>query len=259
MSLKIATWNVNSIRMRFQHLCDFLRENNPDIVLLQELKCETQKFPYGELSDFAYNLYVNGQKSFNGVAILSKFKADDVIFNFRDNPCDKESRFIEIAVKTTIGYCRIISLYAPNGGEAYSDKFELKLRFFDSLICYLESIKSFDEKLIIGGDFNIAPFDIDVFSHEELEGSTCFTKHEKQKLRSIFNLGFDDLFRLLNPLKQEFSWWDYRGGAFERNKGMRLDFILSSSNATNSFKNCEIDYKMRSKNKTSDHAPVIAF
>lgn len=259
MTLKIATWNVNSIRMRLQHLRGFLIEHTPDIVLLQELKCITEQFPYNDLSDLPYNFYVHGQKAFNGVAILSKFRADEVHLDFLNNPSPEQSRFIEITTQTPIGYSRIISLYVPNGGNVGSDPFVLKLKFFDALTDYLKSQKSFDEKLIIGGDFNVAPFDIDVYSPSDLNNATCFTGNEKQKLRSIFNLGFDDLFRVLNPTTQEFSWWDYRAGAFEHNKGMRLDFILTSSNATSLFKSCTIDYDMRSKNKPSDHAPVIAY
>jgi len=260
MTFKITTWNLNSIKMRMQHLRHFLISHNPDIVLLQELKCETQKFPYDELSDLPYNFYIHGQKTFNGVAILSKFPADEVTTNFIGNPCPTHSRFIEILIQTPIGYCRIISVYVPNGGDVDSDQFMLKLKFFDTLIHYLESKKnSLDEKLIIGGDFNVAPFDIDVYSPKALNNSTCFTEQEKRRLRSILNMGFDDLFRVLNNTKQEFTWWDYRAGAFEYNKGMRLDFILTSSNTSSLFKNCTIDYHTRAQSKASDHAPVIAF
>ncbi|MGI4775640.1 MAG: exodeoxyribonuclease III [Janthinobacterium lividum] len=257
--MKIATWNINSVKIRTQHLLDFISEVNPDILMLQELKCETDKFPYEELSHLPYNLYVHGQKSYNGVAILSKFRADEVIYNFPSNPLSEQSRFLEVTVQTPIGFCRIICLYAPNGGEAYSDKFEAKLQFFDSLNNYLESIKTFEEKLIIGGDFNISPFDMDVHSVTELEDKTCFTLVERDRLRALLNLGFEDQFRLLNPQLQEFSWWDYRSGAFEHNKGMRIDMILTSANATGNFSKCYIDYEMRAKIKPSDHAPVILY
>jgi exodeoxyribonuclease-3 len=259
MSLKIATWNINSIKMRINHLREYITANQPDIVLLQELKCETEKFPFDELSDLPYNFYVHGQKSYNGVAILSKFRADEIKLDFLNNPAAEQARFIEILTHTSIGYCRIISLYAPNGGEVESVKFELKLQFYDALISYLEQIKNFDEKIIIGGDFNIAPFDIDVYSPSDLANTTCFTNQEKQKIREVFNIGFDDLYRLFHPQKQEFSWWDYRARGFELNKGLRIDFILSSHNASSHFNNCSIDYKTREKIKSSDHAPVMIF
>jgi exodeoxyribonuclease-3 len=258
--VKIATWNINSVRMRIKYLREFLIETNPDIVLLQEIKCETDKFPVNELSDLPYNIYVHGQKSYNGVAILSKFPADEIVKYFPEIDCTDQSRIIEISLQTPIGYCNIISLYAPNGSLVNSDKFKMKLDFYDQLTDYLKLKKSLNrEKLvIIAGDFNIAPFDIDVYSAKELQNSTCFTKEERQKFRIILNTGFDDLYRLANPDKQEFSWWDYRAGSFEQNKGMRIDMILASSNVTNRLNNCNMSLNWRAKEKASDHIPVIA-
>ena len=257
--MKIATWNINSIKVRIEHLLNFVKECDPDILLLQEIKCLTENFPYEELSHLPYNLYIHGQKSYNGVAILSKFKADEISTEFTGNPCPEQARFLRMSVQTPIGFCRIISQYAPNGGEVDSDKYELKLKFYDALTKYLSTTKEYDEKLIIGGDFNIAPFDIDVYSHINLANSTCFTLPEKQKFRNLLNHGFDDLFRLIHPTTKEFSWWDYRAGGFEQNRGMRIDMILTSSNATSYFENCRMDYGMRAKVKPSDHIPVIIY
>ena len=182
MSLKIATWNVNSIRMRLQHLIEFIKLNDPDIICLQELKCETDKFPAEELSHLPYNFYINGQKSYNGVGILSKIPADEVKNNFEANPIADQSRFIECSFNTSVGYIRVISLYAPNGGEVGSDKFVNKLEFYDAFTNYINSKKSFEEQLFIGSDFNIAPYDIDVYDVAKLQNSTCFTYKEKEKL-----------------------------------------------------------------------------
>jgi exodeoxyribonuclease-3 len=248
--------------MRLQHLIELLQNDKPDIVLLQETKCENEKFPTNALGDLGYNVYIHGQKSYNGVAILSKFRADDgaedIKYSFYGNPIAEQARFLEITAMTSIGFCRIISLYAPNGGEVDSDKFESKLKFYDALTAYLEGIKSFDEKLIIGGDFNIAPFDIDVYNPKKLLNTTCFTLAEKEKMRILLNTGFDDLYRVHNINKQEFSWWDYRAGSFEQNKGMRIDTLLATSNVVEMLDKCYIDYNMRSKQKASDHSPVIA-
>lgn len=257
MSFKIVTWNVNSIKVRLNLLREFIIEHNPDIVCLQELKCETDKFPSEELSDLPYNLYIHGQKTYNGVAILSKIPADEVVTEFFGNPIPEQARFIECSFNTPIGYTRIISLYAPNGGEVGSDKFEIKLNFYDAFTNYINSKKSFEEKLFIGSDYNIAPFDIDVHSPDKLRDSTCFTLTEQRKLRTILNSGFIDNFRAKYPTKREFSWWDYRAGAFEQNKGMRIDTIISTSNALQNLEDCIIDYKTREKEKPSDHAPVI--
>lgn len=258
MSFKFLTWNVNSVKARLTHLIDVINEHDPDIICLQELKCETDKFPKEELEHFNYNIYAHGQKSYNGVAILSKIVADEVKTNFDSNLIPDQSRFIEIGINSPIGYVKAISLYAPNGSDVGSEKFDIKLKFYDAFSNYIESIKSFDEKIIIGSDYNIAPFDIDVYNPEKLKNTTCFTYQEQQKLRTILNSGFVDNFRILHPNKKEFSWWDYRGGSFEQNKGMRIDSIISTSNTISNLEKCWIDYKTREKNKPSDHAPVIA-
>lgn len=255
--MKIATWNINSIRARLQHLRDFLIEIKPDIVLLQEIKCETEKFPLAELSDLSYNCYIYGQKSYNGVAILSKFLAQGIIKDFASGGIG-QARVLEISVQTPLGLCNVISLYAPNGSFIGSDKFTMKLKFYDDLANYLQSKKSLEAKIIIGGDFNIAPFDVDVYSPEILQNTTCFTNEEKRKLRKILNSGFEDLYRLSNPYMQEFSWWDYRGGSFEQNKGMRIDMILASSNMAHYLDHCEMNDIWRSKTLPSDHIPVVA-
>ena len=258
MEFKIVTWNINSINMRINHLIDFIKQHDPDIICLQELKCETSKFPYELLSHLPYNLYVAGQKSYNGVAILSKIPADEVKIDFPNNPAPDQTRFIEICFNSFMGFTRIISLYAPNGGEVGSDKFQMKLEFYDQFINYINNLSSYDEKLFIGADYNIAPFDIDVYDPINLQDTTCFTAVEKAKMRTILNADFVDNFRIKHPEKKEFSWWDYRAGAFEQNKGMRIDSIVSSVNVLPFFRDCFIDYKTREQDKPSDHAPVIA-
>ena len=258
MSLKIVTWNVNSIKMRLNHLCELISEHDPDIICLQELKCETDKFPYEELSYLPYNFYVYGQKSYNGVGILSKIPADEIKTEFEGNPLPEHARFIEGSFATSIGYIRVISLYAPNGAEIGSDKFKTKLTFYDAFNDYVQSLTSFEEKLFIGSDYNIAPFDIDVYDTVKLKDALCCTMIEKEKIRTLLNSGFVDNYRILHPNKNEFTWWDYRAGSFEQNKGMRIDSIISTSNALQNLSECIIDYKTREKLKASDHAPVIA-
>ncbi len=258
MSFKIVTWNVNSVKMRLNHLCELIAEYDPDIICLQELKCETDKFPYEELSHLPYNLYIHGQKSYNGVAILSKIPADEVKTEFDNNPLPDHARYIECSFATDIGYIRVISLYAPNGNEVGSDKYNTKLAFYDAFNEYVQSIISFEEKIFIGSDYNVAPFDIDVYDANKLKDSLCCTLAEREKIRTLLNSGFVDNYRILHPNKNEFTWWDYRGGSFEQNKGMRIDSILSTNNAVQNLSECIIDYKTREKVKASDHAPVIA-
>jgi exodeoxyribonuclease-3 len=182
-SLKIATWNVNSIRSRLEHVSDFLSNQNPDILLLQETKCTDDQFPHDQFSPMPYNISIHGQKSYNGVAIFSKYPIDEVKNNFDGNPIPDQARFLEITCDTPVGYSRIISVYVPNGGEVGSDKFAIKLDFLDGLKAYLDSIQSEDENLIIGGDFNVAPFDIDVYDPEVLKNTTCCTEVEKERMR----------------------------------------------------------------------------
>jgi len=258
MILKLATWNINSIRSRLEHVLSFLDHEQPDILLLQETKCDDAQFPTDAFVTTPYNISKYGQKSYNGVAILSKVTVDEVKTNFPDNPCEDQARFLEIACMTSIGYSRIISVYVPNGGEVGSDKFIVKLKFYDALIAYFLSIKKHDEHLIIGGDFNVAPFDIDVYSPHDLKNSLCFTLEEKSKMRSLLNQGFEDLYRLCNPSGQEYSWWDYRAGAFEKNLGMRIDTILARPHSANILSNCYIAKSYRELDKPSDHVPVIA-
>lgn len=257
MQFSIATWNVNSINVRIEQLLEFLDDEKPDILCLQELKCEDNKFPTELFATLPYNLYIHGQKTYNGVAILSKIPADSVSKQFTSNPLPDQSRFIEIELSSPIGYCKVISLYAPNGGEVGSGKFTAKMDFYDAFIQYLESIKDFSTPIFVAGDFNIAPFTIDVYDPEHLSNSTCFTLNEQKKLRTILNSGFIDSYRIFHPKTKEFSWWDYRAGAFEQNKGMRIDTILASANAIKFMKSSKICYNFREKNKPSDHAPVI--
>ncbi len=256
--LKVATWNVNSIRSRTEHLQFFLLDVAPDIMLLQETKCENYQFPYAAFTNFPYNIEIHGQKSYNGVAIFSKFPIDEVKTDFPGNPCSDEARFIEISCQTPVGYSRIICLYVPNGGEEASDKFIKKLHFYDAIIDYLEKLKSIDENLIIGGDFNVAPFDIDVYSPSDLQNSTCFTLDERKKMRALLNVGYEDLYRLKNHQIKEFSWWDYRAGAFQKNIGLRIDMILGNKNAAIKLSDCYIGKTFREREKPSDHAPVVA-
>jgi exodeoxyribonuclease-3 len=254
----VAVWNVNSIKARLSNFIEWAERTQPDFILLQELKCEEEKFPFEALESLNYNYAISGQKTYNGVAILSKFPLEEISKNFPDDPDPTHARFIEACAHTEIGYVRIISLYVPNGGEVGSDKFEYKLKFFDQFEKYVKSKICVDELLIIGGDYNVAPEEIDVYDAKYLQNSTCFTLPERKKMRSLLNTGFEDAYRLLHPNKVEFTWWDYRGNSFTHNKGMRIDHILLSPRAADSLSRCYIDSDVRGKDSASDHAPIIA-
>ena len=257
MNITIATWNVNSVKARLPNVVEWLQSAKPDVVLLQELKCLEEAFPKMEIEDCGYNIAVHGQKTYNGVAILSKHPIEDVtrsIPNFDDEAARYIEGIISIAGK---GAIRVASVYVPNGQSPDSDKFQYKMNFYDKLYAHLTSIRDFDEKIFIGGDYNCAPEDIDVYDPRSLRGTTCFHPDEQAHVRKLHNAGYADVYRKLNPNKQEFSWWDYRAGAYNYNKGMRIDYILTNPKAADSVIDCRIDAEPRGKEKASDHTPVI--
>lgn len=256
--LKVVTWNVNSVRSRLEHLVAFLSKEQPGVMLLQELKCVNEQFPYEEIEDLHYNIELLGQKSYNGVAILAKFPLEDVIYDFPDNPLPEEARYIEAGARTEFGYTRFASIYVPNGGEVGSEKFEAKLVYLKNLKNYISNNIGFAENFIIGGDFNVAPEHRDVYAPQDLTNSTCFTMQERLEMRNLLNCGIEDLFRLKNQSNPGFTWWDYRAGAWQRDLGLRIDFILSSAAIANHLSDIYVAKAYRELSKPSDHAPLIA-
>ena len=254
--LVISSWNVNSINAHLEQVLNWSNECKPDILLLQETKCEDIKFPYQYFEK--YNISHNGQKTYNGVAVLSKFPLEDIVLNFTGNPCPEQSRFIQTNINSPLGLIRVISIYVPNGSELDCDKFKIKLSFLKQINRYLKNLET-DIPTIIGGDFNVAPFNIDVYGPEELNGQLLFSSQEKSLMRQILSNNFFDLYRLQNQQLQEFSWWDYRAGAFQKNQGCRIDFLLANPKMCNMLKGASIDTKTRGySGKNSDHVPVSA-
>jgi exodeoxyribonuclease-3 len=221
-------------------------------LLLQELKCVTENFPYIEVEELGYNVAAFGQKTYNGVAILSKHRIEDIKTGLACNDGDEQARYVEAVT----GGFRVASVYVPNGQDIDSDKFQYKLRFFEHLRARAAEILEYNEKLVIGGDYNVAPTALDVYDPKSLAGTVCFHPLEQEKFRSLEFLGLTDAFRAANPQTQQFSWWDYRGGAFEHGKGMRIDHLLCSPQASDCLESCTTDAATRSWEKPSDHAPV---
>jgi exodeoxyribonuclease-3 len=255
--IKIATWNVNSVKSRLEHLAEYLRgDDAPDILLLQELKCQTESFPYMEIEDAGYNVAVHGQKSYNGVAILSKFPISDVTKQLPGDESDEQARYIEAVISLKDNAIRVASIYVPNGQTPDSDKFQYKLKFFGRLYNHAQELLKYDEALVWGGDYNVAPEPVDVFDPVRLDGTTCFHIDERKKFRSLISLGFTDAYRATNDNKQQFSWWDYRAGAWQHNHGMRIDHLLLSPQAADLLENSDVFMPLRAKDKASDHTPV---
>jgi len=256
-SFTIATWNVNSVKARLIHLVDWLKNAKPDIVLLQELKCMEDAFPAMEIEELGYNLAIHGQKTYNGVAILSKFKLDDIKKGLPGNEDDEHARYIEAVAQIPSGTLRVASIYVPNGQTADSEKFPYKLRFLDRLYTHFQTLRGYDEMLAVGGDYNIAPEDRDVHNPQEWEGSVLTHDEVRKRFRKILYLGIYDAWRLHHANDPGYSWWDYRQNALERDDGLRIDHLLLSPQATDKITACEVHKNIRALEKASDHAPVV--
>lgn len=253
MPLTIATWNVNSVRTRLPHLLDWLRNDSPDIVLLQEIKCIDAQFPRMEIEELGYNIATHGQKSYNGVAILSKFPLEDVTRDLPENHGDEHARYIEAVATTPLGVFRVASVYVPNGSEVGSEKYAHKLSFLSHLATHAARLRAHDEMLVIGGDYNIAPTDADIATPKAWADSVLTSDEVRTAFRRLLNLGLYDAGEPTHLL----SWWDYRAGAFEKNDGLRIDHLLLSPQAMDRLNTCTVATALRAREKPSDHAPVI--
>lgn len=246
----LATWNVNSIRARINHLTELLLTRNIDVILLQELKCMTEIFPKEYFEDLGYNCAVFGQKSYNGVAILSKYRIEELKFGNEIFQNDPQARYIEAFIN---GY-KIASVYVPNGQDIQLPAYQYKLNFLNILKNHLKNeIK--EGNFIIGGDFNIARSDLDVYNPKSWKGKVCCTDLERDSFKDILDIGFIDYHRDVSGNRSIYTWWDYRHFGFVKNYGLRLDYILTTPEVN--IKNCEIDLVIRAKERPSDHAPVI--
>ena len=250
--MKIATWNVNSIRMRLPALLDWLKTAAPDVVLLQETKVQDEAFPSLEIGDLGYNIALNGQKTYNGVAILAKRPIEVETRKLPGDTADEEARYIEAIVDSL----RVASVYVPQGTEVAGPRFAFKLRYFERLREHLRTLLAYEEPFVIGGDWNVAPEEVDVWDAARLDGTLCYHPEERRRFRAIMHLGVTDAFRVLNTAPHCYSWWDYRGGGWQRDQGMRIDHLILSPQATDRLQASGIDKSPRAKEKASDHTPV---
>lgn len=253
MSFRLATWNVNSLKVRLPHLLDWLSAARPDVVCLQETKVEDANFPQGELAQAGYQAVYCGQKAYNGVAILSRTPLSDVAHGIPGFPDDPKR-----TIAATVGGTRIVCLYAPNGQEPGSDKYAYKLRWYEALARWLRDELARRPRLAVLGDMNVAPEDRDVHNPKRWEGKIHVSEPERRALRQVFDVGMKDAFRLFPQPVKVFSWWDYRLKAFERGWGLRIDLVLLSPELAARCTGCTIDAAPRALERPSDHAPVIA-
>lgn len=251
--MKIATWNVNSLRVRLPHVVTWINTVKPDVLALQETKLTDDSFPIAAIEDLGYKVVASGQKTYNGVAILSRDKSEDVVFDL-PSFADPQRRVLGI----TIGDIRVLNLYIPNGESVVSKKYEYKMSWLKSLALFLQEERKKHAKMVVLGDFNIAPEEIDVHNPKSWEGQVLFSEPERQAFRDMLAVGFKDCFRMLSPDEKHYSWWDYRLNAFKRDMGLRIDHILASNTLSAHCVKCYIDKDPRGWERPSDHAPVIA-
>ena len=251
--MKIATWNVNSLKVRLPHVLDWLATEQPDVLCLQETKLTDENFPAGDIHAAGYEVVYSGQKTYNGVATISRSAAADVI---TDVPgLDDPQRRI---LGTTIDGVRVLNLYVVNGQEVGSEKFDHKLHWLSKVTDYIGTQLRDHERFIVLGDFNIAPADEDVHDPEAWHERILCSTPERDALGRMLGLGLQDTFRLFPQEEKSFSWWDYRAAAFRRNMGLRIDLILASQALADCCSACHIDKAPRRLERPSDHTPVVA-
>jgi exodeoxyribonuclease-3 len=251
--MMIATWNVNSLRVRLSQLQQWLAANPVDVLALQETKLTDPEFPSAALQALGYQAVFSGQKTYNGVAILSRHAIETPLMNLPDFQ-DPQRRLLA----ATIGGVRIIDVYIPNGESVDSDKYVYKLAWLKALQAYLKTELQSHPRLLLLGDFNVAPGDRDVHDPKSWEGSVLVSARERAAIAEIQSLGLIDLFRKFDQPPQVFSWWDYRQGAYRRNHGLRIDLILGTAPMHRTCLSCSVDREPRTWERPSDHAPCIA-
>ena len=251
--MKVATWNVNSLKVRLPHVLDWLAASEADVLCLQETKTTDENFPVDEITAAGYHVAYSGQKTYNGVAILSKLPATDIITDIAG--LDDPQRRI---LGATIDGVRVLDLYVVNGQEVGSEKFEHKLFWLDKVTDHIRAQLQEHEQFVVVGDFNIAPDDRDVYDPEAWHERILCSTPERNALQKIIDLGLTDTFRLFEQAENSYSWWDYRAAAFRRNRGLRIDLVLASQSLVKNCVSCEIDKEPRSLERPSDHTPVIA-
>lgn len=252
--MRIATWNLNSVRARLENALEWLEHAKPDVALLQEIKCETEAFPRLAFETLGYACQVLGQKSYNGVAILSRMPIEDLREGLPGDATDIQARYLEARIE---GF-RIASLYAPNGNPVETEKFAYKLAWLERLRLHAADLLRREEPLVLGGDYNVIPEDLDVHDPAAWEKDALFHPLSRAAYRKLQALGLTDIYRALHPDKAHaYTFWDYQAGAWAQDRGLRIDHFLLSPEAVDQVRSCAIDRAPRGKDKASDHAPVV--
>jgi exodeoxyribonuclease III len=254
--MRIVTWNVNSVRQRLEHLLAFLKEAEPDVVCLQELKTAEPTFPREEIEAAGYNLAIHGQKGFNGVAILSKHPMEDVRRGLPGDDADEQSRYVEAVISAPSGVVRVASIYLPNGNPVDTPKFPYKLAWMDRLVAHARELLKLEETLVLAGDYNVIPQPRDAANPAAWVNDALFQPETRARWRQLEALGLTDALRACDDADGLYTFWDYQAGAWQRNHGIRIDHLLLSPQAADRLKGVAIYKHVRGWEKPSDHVPV---
>jgi exodeoxyribonuclease-3 len=255
--MRIGTWNVNSVKQRHDHLLEVLRTSEPDVLCLQELKCTDEAFPREEVEALGYAIATHGQRTYNGVAILSKHPLEDVRRGLPGDESDEQSRYIEAVVPAGSGVLRVASIYLPNGNPIDTPKFSYKLAWMERLRAHARSLLMLEEPLVLAGDYNVIPEPKDAANPAAWVNDALFRPESREHFRSLLSLGLTDAVRSCTDAPGVYSFWDYQAGAFQRNNGIRIDHLLLSPQATDRIKSASIRKDVRGWDKPSDHVPVL--
>ena len=253
--MKIISWNVNSVRARITNILEYIKDTLPDILFLQEIKTQEESFPYEDFKNVGYESHVFGQKSYNGVAIISKVKIENLKKDFIKDDLN-QARIISGEIRLKKKKINLINIYVPNGNPINTDKYEYKKNWLKKFIARLKKELGKNSNILIAGDFNIIPEEIDVYDFKKYEHDALGELEIRKKFREILNLGFKDIYRLKNKNKQEYTFWDYFAGSWQKNYGMRIDHFVLSNNLLENVTSININKKPRSKTKPSDHTPI---
>lgn len=252
--MKIATWNVNSIRARLPRVREWVEAENPDVLLLQEIKCCEEDFPTDTFNQLGYTCTVVGQKSYNGVAILSRHPISDPLIGLPTFQEDPQARYVEATIADTV---RVACLYLPNGNPITTPKFAYKLAWMDALYARARDLLEYEMPVLMGGDYNVCPTDVDVYDPQGFVTDALCQPESRSKFRALLYLGYTDAFRAHYRDSYAYTYWDYQAGAWAKNHGLRIDHCLLSPLAADRLKHISIDHKPRGREKASDHTPVI--
>jgi exodeoxyribonuclease-3 len=250
--VKIATWNVNSVKVRLPLLLAFLQEAQPDVLCLQETKCPAADFPMLEVKGLGYHVETIGQRAYNGVALLSKQPADDLVCGLPGMSGDEQARYLE----ASFGPVRVASIYLPNGNPVGTDKFTYKLAWMEQLVNRTRELLRREIPFVLGGDYNICPADEDVYDPVAWRDDALCRLEARSRFRALMNLGLTDCYRVFHREPHRYTFWDYQAGRWNRDEGLRIDHLLLSPHAADRAAACDIDKKPRAKERASDHTPI---